>query len=250
MKLSRHHLSLAILPWIAVSSLLACATPLQSSSTNLSGQGNFGSQPVVNKTVTQIVNELQSQNQQVTVLDVGRGARTTASVVMKISLINGRGRLTTKDSAGGESNKVSTDITAFEVYLVDSASAPSGALSAAFGPFTIPVNLTAMSQTIVFTNVTTSIGRFYVAVKALQGAANITNLASTSTISGEHVYISSTGGNATGGVAVGAAPTYAITEVAQLGISLILLDALGATIDSNTTVTDGSTAPAGAVSAS
>jgi hypothetical protein len=250
MKLSRHPLSLAVLPWIAVSSLLACAAPIQPSPTQLSGQSNFGSLPITNKSVSQIVNELHAKKEQVTVLDVGRGAQTTASVVMKINLTNGRSRLTTQASTGGESNKVSTDITAFEVYLIDNATAPSGVLSAAFSPFTIPVNLTAMAQTVVFTNVRASTGRFYVAVKALEGAANITNLASTSTISGEHVYVSSTGGNGTGGVAVGAAPSYAITEVDQLGISLFLLDALGATIDSNTTVTNGSTAPVDPVSAS
>jgi len=218
----------------ALSLFAACAAPTPVMQASLS---SF--ETVQKVAVTQ-------QSMSTTVIDVGQGIKTPATFSVTINAESGG--FTTQASSSGTTNSVIADVDEFHVYLIDKGTAPTGTETAAFGPFTVAT--TGATQTITFSNVTESTNDFYVAIAAIDGVANVTNLASSITADGERVYVSTSGGNGTGGVAVGAAPTYTITDTTQLAVPLTLLDALGATIDSEVTVTDGSTAPASAVGAS
>lgn len=181
------------------------------------------------------------------VIDVSRGAyKTPAS--FRITIQTADGGFATKANSNGTASSKVADIANFDVYLIDSASAPTGAITSRFGPFEVTANLSLSQQTIIFNNVPSSTNKFYVAIKAKDtGGGNITNIGSGKTISGEFVYVSTTGGDATGQVGVDIA--HVVSSVDALGVALKLKDALGATLDSTVTVTDGDTEPISAVSA-
>lgn len=101
-----------------------------------------------------------------TVIDVGQGVhKTPASFRLAINTSDG-GDFSIKANSSGTTNAVAADISSFDVYLIDSAAAPSGAITSAFGPFNVSANLSGGQQTIVFNNVTTSTNDYYIAVKA------------------------------------------------------------------------------------
>ncbi|PIQ25826.1 hypothetical protein COW36_22050 [bacterium (Candidatus Blackallbacteria) CG17_big_fil_post_rev_8_21_14_2_50_48_46] len=227
--------------FFALSLVVACATPTPAPVSVSS---------VLQQGIQETSMNVQKALAQPTIIDVGRGQiKTPAS--FKLTIKAADGGFAVKASSSGTRNSVAADISSFDVYLIDSVAAPSGAITAAHGPFNVTASLVTGQQTITFNNVTTSTNNYYVAIKAKDsGGGNITNLGSGITIGGANVYVSTTGGGGAGEVGVGAAPTYTVSSTTQLGVGLTLLDALGATIDSKVTVTDGSTAPADPVSAS
>lgn len=242
-------MGLSTLVAMAVLSACGSGTPPVSGSMHSFAVANTFS--LGNIPVATLVQSLQVSGENVTIADVGKGIKTGAAFSVKLDFTDGKKRenFSVKASSSGTTNSTSANITSVDVWLIDSAGAPSGALTAAFGPFNV-VRTGAGPYTIVFNNVTTSTNKYYVAIRAKNGAANITNLGSGATIGGSNVYVSTGGGEGAGQVAVGAAPTYTVSNTAQLTVTLKLLDALGATIDSQTTITDGYTTPVGAVSAS
>ncbi|MEZ0368787.1 MAG: hypothetical protein ACAI44_06840 [Candidatus Sericytochromatia bacterium] len=246
---------MAMCSFVVVSTLTACGAPSVPPSTSIQGSGmmnNAATFNLGNIPVAKLVQGLQAKGENVTIADVGNGIQTGASFSLKLNFEDGQKieDFAMKASSSGTSNSTTANITAVDVWLVDSAAAPTGTLTPAFGPFNV-VRTGAGPYTIVFNNVTTSANKYYVAIRALNSGANITNIGSGASIAGAgNVYVSTGGGEGTGEVAVGAAPTYTVSNVTQLTVNLKLLDALGATIDSRTTITNGSTVPVGSVSAS
>lgn len=181
------------------------------------------------------------------VVDVSRGAfKTPASFTLKIQTANGG--FATKANLNGTASSKVADISKFDVYLIDSASAPAGAITPRFGPYEVTANLSLSQQTITFNNVPSSNNKFYVAIKAKDAEnVNITNIGSGKTIGGEYVYVSTTGGDGAGQVGVNI--SHVVSSADALGVALKLKDALGATLESTVTVTEGETEPIDPVSA-
>jgi len=173
-------------------------------------------------------------------IDVGQGLKTPAQFSLNIQTQNCL--FAVQANSDGVAHKRATDIQSFDVYLIDSATAPSGSLTPAHGPYIVSASLSSGQQTIQFNNVTASSNDYYVAIKAKDsGGENITNTGSGASISGENVYISSSGGGGNGQVSIGSAPTYTVSTTSTLQVALSLKDAIGATLDTRLSVTDGST---------
>lgn len=178
-----------------------------------------------------------------------------------------------KNSSNGFTGKRS-DIKLLRIYLVDinSTDLTSGNLKA--GPFDIDASSTGPSGTF-FTSVTGTTGltdtgtlsfknvangTFYLAIAAynsttvIDSSTNLTSVASgtsntsrniTSGVSLGRFAISGTGGDSAGSVAiskevVSGKAQYTLVGTTALGVTLTLADVFVATIDSNTTITDGS----------
>lgn len=185
----------------------------------------------------------------ISIFDVGKNsAKTPVALGLHFDIKAGAGQRRVQDSSSGTPNSVFADVDHFKCWLIDSATPPTGALTAAFGPFTIATSTNP--QEIIFNNVTTSTNKYYMAVAAYDsGGDDITNLGSGATIGGAQVYVTDSGGEGAGQVAVGAAPSYTVSAIDPLEVTLTLLDAVGATIDTNVTVNDGSATPANPVTA-
>lgn len=205
-------------------------------------------------------------------IDVGNGKKTSATFPIKINFDNSNDKtFFTKNSSSGIAGKTKGQIQLIRFYLVDSNATTLTDSNIKEGPFdvistspgslgTLFTNLTgAGTGTINFTNVKT--GTYYVAVAAysstttVDSTTNITNLSTTPgdytgiTISGPvdlgRFALSSTGGdfNTSGSITVGTSPNYVLTNspTNPLVVNLKLADAVGATLESSVTITNGTT---------
>ncbi|MEZ0368789.1 MAG: hypothetical protein ACAI44_06850 [Candidatus Sericytochromatia bacterium] len=226
----------------------ACtAAPAQPLLADPSGQAES------NFNLTHTLNWVQSSLpnlKQVYLADVGRGKQTPASFSVHIQYPEQPDQVApfrTKASLNGVAGGKASDILAFRVFLVNSATPPApGALTISSGPFTIAGNLSGGSQVVTFKNVFT--GNFYVAVAAFNSSTvfnsttNITNPGAAYTYTTEgRSYLSTSGGVAgfPGQVQVGAATAYIVTGTPQLQVNLTLTDAVGSQIDTLINVYNG-----------
>lgn len=165
----------------------------------------------------------------------------TSSAQLKLLIKTPSKTWQTQSNTSGSPNAMVSEIASFKLYLVDSGSTPNGPLTASYGPFQISANLTAGQQNLVFNHLRSSNQAYYVAILALDSQGqNLTQLNSACSINGENVSVSTQGGNGQGQLVVGSAPTYTVSSSAALEISLNLRDAIGASLDTQLSVIDGS----------
>lgn len=169
------------------------------------------------------------------------GSEPGASLAVHIDSLNQPFGI--QSSADGEAAAQASDILAYRVFVVDSASPPSGALTPLAGRIvTVPANGLA-SQTIVFSNL--GQGSYYACAAAFEvtsGFSSSRNLgdaltASTSYAEGPSFCSSSGGGAQPGQVLVDSARQ--LTTPGVVGITLQLRGARGASLDTEVTVIDG-----------
>jgi len=218
------------------------------------------SAPGMSARASEIIRDLKIQGQtDIQVLDVGRGKKTNAAFAVTFKTTEAD--FSTKASVDGAIAKVLADVSDYELFLFDCSSAPSpGAAGAetdlnAGTPCSQSFNAGVTSantgsQTFIFDNVGQSTGRFFVGVSAMENIPPMTNITEFTgyVTTGTHpapgpIALSNGGGDSDGGVGVDA--SFAVSNTAQVTISLGLLDALGATLDSQVTVADGNASLSG-----
>lgn len=178
-----------------------------------------------------------------------------------------------KSNTNGHTGKLKTDINLIRIYLVDSNASTLNGSNIKEGPFDITSASTGSLATF-FTNVkgasgignlsfsNVGAGTYYVAVAAYSSSVTIDNTtninsksttpagSSTNITSGSDLgrfALSTTGGDSSNGVVVignmvsSGRAIYGLINngTINLGVTLDLRDALGATIDSTTTITEG-----------
>lgn len=253
-----------------------CSSSVTPSTASISGSTNFSDSNLVTRISENVTQSKQDSNH--FYIDAGKGQITGASLTVKLNL--GNGGFNTKAIANGAGAKITSDITSFDVALIDSASSPNNipATPAGFGTVTKTIATAGVASadgtprtlgsgniytTITFTNVPESTNKYWVAVAAKAGAVNITNLAGTLTNTTEpgamtagKYYVSTTGGGATAGSMIvtrsvlSGRALYQVESTTDLAVALTLADATtGATIGSVVTVNDGTTDITGGVTA-
>jgi len=208
--------------------------------------------PGMSARASELIQELKIQGQtDVQVLDVGQGKKTNAAFA--VTFKTAETDFSTKISADGAIAKVLSDVSDYQLFLFDCTSTPllvgpeldlnQGTCSQSFHAGVTSAN--TGSQTFIFDNVGQSTGQFFVGVSAMENIPPMTNITEFTgyLTTGTHpapgpIALSDGGGDANGGgVAVDA--SFAVSNTDPLTIALSLLDAVGATIDSSVTVTDG-----------
>lgn len=205
-------------------------------------------------------------------LDASSGSRfaPTAPAPLQIKVGQGKGSMllqlkaadaegfTVQANSNGNSHKLASQVSHLRVFLfdVDSGVRPTAGTAAA--PLDLEttagvtrvtdatIAFTGSTQTVLLTNVPSNAnaaGRFFIGVRALESSTNITNAAtgfSYGTAPGSQLALSDAGGDTAmpGGVAIGAG--YLVSNSAALAVTLPLLNATGATLDAQVTVTNGS----------
>ncbi|MBT9545377.1 MAG: hypothetical protein IV090_08310 [Candidatus Sericytochromatia bacterium] len=201
----------------------------------------------------QLVNQLKAQgNQNVSVIDVGQGKKTPAVLSMTVNFKNAEAFKTQASVSGVPSGATLNQL---RVFLLESNGAPA------------PGNITALVKnaggslitraglgphTFVFANVPANAAtmKYYVGVSPLLNvptgpptAPYTLNLLATPNTHNHGalglVALSTTGGEGAGEVHVDA--NYQVSNPAVLGIAMTLRNETGASIDSQATITNGST---------
>lgn len=218
------------------------------------------STPGMSVRASELIQELNIKGQSdIQILDVGQGKKTNAAFAVTFKTTGAD--FNTKNSVDGAIAKVLTDVSDYELFLFDCNSPPTpGAAgsetdldsgtpcSQAFNAGVTTAGTS--SQTFIFDNVGQSTGRFFVGVSAMENVPPLTNITEFTgyLTTGTHpapgpIALSDGGGDGDGGVGVDA--SFAVSNTAQVTISLGLLDALGATLDSQVTVSDGNASLSG-----
>ncbi len=193
---------------------------------------------------------LQGQNLQVAVLPAQPAEKSTAGGAVGVQIQFTSARLTESPyrlqaNQPGQQAATVSNVMALRLFLIDASQGlPTGNVApfpAAGDIFT--VNTVSANQNVLFTQVPT--GDYYVCAAAFSNSVgpflsstNLTGLGSASYGEG-NVQCSNTGGDGSGSISVGSAPTYAVSNTDPLGISLNLKSATGASVELNATVTDG-----------
>lgn len=235
--------------------LLACA-PIAAPPTALSSQDLQFAQ--LSPVAQNLVKTAQDHQQNVTVLDVGNGKKTSAAFSVSLTFKEPAQAFKTQVSTSGI--PASTVANKVQVFLLESNGAPGAGDITPKIKFqnTLTKNLVGGppgTQTFVFHNVapnTSGTDKYYVAARVIYeniAPAYILNLIKPATTDKFHgsapnlVVVSNAGGDSGGGVFVD--PQYQIpaAQNSQLQMSLTLDDAKGATLDSQITVTEGVLSP-------
>lgn len=235
--------------------LLACAPTPPPSALSLEGLQFAQLSPVAQN----LVQTAQAKPENITVLDVGNGKKSTAA--FSVSLNFKALEQTFKTQASTSGVPASTVANKVQIFLLESNGAPTAGDITPKIKFQNTLNKNLVggppgTQTFVFHNVapnTTASDKYYVAARVIYENASpsyILNLIKPGTTDKFHgaasnlVVVSNTGGDSLGGVFVD--PQYQIpaAQNPQLQMSITLDDAKGADIDSRISVTEGNaTAP-------
>ncbi len=211
--------------------------------TSVKASSDFSNSNLGDVKLQQLIQANSTKGETVTVLDAGNGQKTSASFALKINF--GAGVFKTKVSVAGTAGKKFSDVTKLDIFLIESASAPTGNISGlitvpnSFLNFPITYASSGDTKLITFKNVKANTGsnRYYVAVAAKGSAGNITNLTAPANNGSptSPLYVT----NLANSVSV-TAGTYAIDNTVALSMSLFLADAVGATVESQVSVSNGS----------
>lgn len=195
-----------------------------------------------NQSAAVLVQRLQQQGESnVSVIEIGK--QPGASFAMSFR-IGGAEDFSIKASTSGSLAKTSADISSFKVYLLEDTTAPSGDIGSKVvaGPVSVSANLSGSNQTFVFSNVAANSAskKYYVGLQAFD-ASNANLTASTGkTVGSAAVALSNAGGDGLGGVQVNADLSITGGQEGRLNVLLPLLNATGASLDSQVTVQNGS----------
>jgi len=199
------------------------------------------SQNVVNQSTV----ESQQKANQVYVADIGNG-KVGASFSTTINFKEG---FNVKANVNGSVAKTSADIAKVDAYLLELTAAPTAGSDPLAGLVTggsvMDIAKTGASFTILFRNVpaNTATKKYFVGLVAKDTAGNVIskNPATdwTGASANKGLSITNGGGDGTGFVTVNS--SYTVSNSTNLTVSLSLLDAVGAQIDSTATVTNGTT---------
>lgn len=189
-----------------------------------------------------------ANNNNVYVADVGNG-KIGASFSTKITFKEG---FNVKANVNGTPAKINSDIAKVDAYLVELTSAPAVGSDPLAGLVTggsvLNIVKTGASFSILFRNVppNTAGKKYFVGLVAKDTAGNVISKNPATDWTGaslnKGLAITSGGGDGTGFITVNA--SYAVSSVTALTVSLSLLDAIGAQVDSTATVTNGGLPPA------
>ncbi len=227
---------------LAALSLSACVNQTQ---TSLAGASN------PNRSVQTIESAATIHH-----LDVGQGIKTSAKIAVSIN--TDTANFKTQASTNGAIAKVLADVDQYELFLFECTAIPTAGgagsptdlnSSPCSQKFNASVNSTGTAtQSFVFENLAanTTGNRYFVGISAKEttpALKNITEFTGYNT-TGTHpapgaIAYSNGGGDSDGGVAVNA--SFALSNSAQLTVALPLLNAIGAKLDSQVTVTNGGT---------
>lgn len=192
------------------------------------------------------VQQSNAQENNIQVVDVGNGKITGASFMAKINFQEG---FNTKANTNGALAKTLSDINKVDAYLLELSSAPAAGSDPLAAPVGSAMGLsksgTGTGFTVLFKNVPISASgkRYYVGLVAKDTAGNVIskNPATdwTGASANKGLAISSTGGETGNLGSVTVSSSYVVSSAADLGVSISLLDAVGAQIESTATVTNG-----------
>jgi hypothetical protein len=199
--------------------------------------------------------QVSQQNQNTSVIDLKKGRGS-----MRITLNAQQTEdFAIKANTDGKTAKTNSAVSNLEIFLfdIDSGVRPTA------GTLASPLNLQAESgitnvsssiisftgstQTVLLTNIpanSNASGRFFIGVRALESTENITDPGtgfSYGTGLNFQLALSGSGGDTAqpGGVSVSA--SYVVSDETALGVSVPLKNAIGATLDAQVSVTNGST---------
>ncbi len=200
-----------------------------------------------------LVSQLKAQgNQNISVIDVGQGKKTPAVLSMTVNFTNAEAFKTQASVSGVPSGATLNQL---RVFLLESTGAPAAGNITALvknAGGTLITRAGLGPHTFVFANVPANAAtmKYYVGVSPLLNvptgpptAPYTLNLLATPNTHNHGVLglvaISSTGGEGAGEVHVDA--NYQVSNLAALGIALTLRNETGASIDSQATITNGTT---------
>ncbi len=169
--------------------------------------------------------------------------QSPSQAAFQVSLVAKQNSFQTQNSQAGQAAKDFTDVSAFRVFLVSSATAPSGTITP-FNSNVYTINTPTAAQTLIFDNVPA--GSYYACATAFDSTTTFntsTNLADKQTQTLDYsegkVACSSAGGEGGSPGRVTIDANYQVTGTASLQINLTLQKAIGANIGSNITVNNG-----------
>lgn len=245
--------------------ILSCSTKNITSETSIKQNEKFSNAIVENYNIASNTKNPEIKNNNLN-FDLKTKNGSSFSVKFNFNKIKD---FSTKANTNGNPGKVNTDINLLRVYLVNNNTSNLNGTNIKYGPFDIDINSTGTLATffsnikglgktgnLTFSNV--GAGNYYVAIAAYSSATTInstTNIikSTTNITSGTNFgnfSLSNSGGDSPGlsglvtvaSMVVGGRAAYSLVNngTANLGVTLNLINALGATIDATTTITQGS----------
>ncbi|MBC7475941.1 MAG: hypothetical protein H7263_16785 [Candidatus Sericytochromatia bacterium] len=248
---------------IALSVIGSCSTNTMPTSVLINSQANFKNANLKNIQLVKLAQNLSTKidkNDSIFIADIGNGKTTGASITFSVDIKNDVNKtnkgLSIKSSSNGYLQKTVADVKSYHFWLIHSSSTlPTGNITSSIVAGSgFDFDKSAGTATITYSNVDKNLTgeKYYIAAAAYDNTiaataparVNIVNLTSGTTISGANVFISNTGGEGytgvgTGNGAVFVNSSYGVSDTNSLIISLKLLDALGATLDSTVSVSAG-----------
>ncbi len=213
--------------------------------------------------LSQSLAEKADKNGSIYVADIGKEKKqyTGVSITFKVNPVNAEVKnngLNIKNSIDGTAAKVVGDVKSYRFWLLHGSSPPTGDVTGAVVTGSaFDFDKSSGSVTLTYTNVNANDPgeKYYIAAAAyddviaatLPPRANIVNLGSGATISGANVYVSSDGGEgytgtpASGNGRVFVDTDFSVSSIEDLLVKITLADAIGAAIESDVTVSNGST---------
>lgn len=256
-----------------VTAITACSTSTSPASVSVNGTTDFKNANISNVRFTELTKTIEYQGEKVYVADMGNGQNVGASFALKIKMPDESSFATKNSSPGIPRRTVATDLTGFRVLLLEHTAAPpvGDVLSLVRGGttptgYTVPKAgglVNGGTQTILLKNVkeNTASKRYYVAVSPRTGTlgggdTSIANLSASWFLNGvnsDKYFVTNGGGGTPSGSTFVDLPSnnYAMPAPDQgtLTVTVNLADAIGATIETNATVNDGSQTDPALVSA-
>ncbi len=250
---------------LAFSVISSCSTNTIPASVLINSQADFKNANLKNVELLKLAQNLSTKidkNDNIFIADIGNGKTTGASITFSVDIKNDVAKtakgLSIKSSSSGYLQKTVADVKSYRFWLIHSSSiTPTGDITSSIvAGSAFDFDKSAGTATITYSNVDKNITgeKYYIAAAAYDNTiaataparVNIVNLNSGATISGANVFVSSTGGegytvSGTGNGAVFVTPSYGVSDPNSLIISLKLLDAVGATLDSTVSVSAGDT---------
>jgi len=247
-------LMLSVSSLMLVASVAACSSNPVPTSTDIKGGADFSQVYSLNSPNVKVVSDSVAKDH--IIVDVGNGKKTGASFSVKINLASGN-NFKTKSADGVPPKTVAADLQSLKFWLVRSVGAPTGNVGGTFtSAAAVSLDTTTGTHTATFTNVPDNTGgqSYFVAAAAynvlIAGTQNAASNIDNTTVgtaapitfgAGNGAYFSTTGGDPgnLGSVKVAnflLSPAGATTD---LGVSIKLLDGIGATVTGTTSVNDG-----------
>ncbi len=143
-----------------------------------------------------------------------------------------------KQSTNGTAASVAADIDSYDVFLIESATTPSGTITSA-AVRGEALGLASTSNAFLFENVSANTpgSKYYVVIKAKDSDGNVLNKNLGMDHDGDFISVSDGGGDSDGGVSVN--DELELSSTAELTMNIELLDAVSPELDAQATITDG-----------